>query len=91
MSRKYSKQSIQARNSKSQKFRFSGLYRNKDKEINLKILKISDNFFIEFPHFEVMKHNYLNYKNKRKESIKINLECKDNEISLSNSNYRNPN
>ena len=31
----------------------------------MNILKISDNFFHEFPHFEIMKHNYKNNKNNK--------------------------
>jgi hypothetical protein len=37
----------------------------------MKVLKISETFFTEFPHFELMKHNYINFKNKNYSKSKI--------------------
>ncbi len=37
----------------------------------MKVLKISETFFSEFPHYELMKHNYTNFKNKNNFRSKI--------------------
>lgn len=56
-------------------------------------MKLSDNFFTEFPHYEIMKYNYLRYKNKSKDNQKNNIGVKDfqNSLIIGNLNHQNKN